>query len=164
MRVWLAFSLTLLLGGSGLAEECTLHNARYKQPDAPWYLTFQRVPQIAAANQIAAFYLEMPNSGVTLNGAVHVPNGFGAPIWSISGVCGPGTSEICAFPDEDRHSPIYGLYDGKVRFLDSEPGSNAPEQLIVPDLAASIWYSQYRNDEWFDAVSPGDAFMLDGCK
>ncbi len=164
MRIVLAFAMSAALAGPGLGAECTLYNARYKQSDAPWWLTFQRVPQFAAANQTAAFYIELPNSDLRLEGAVHVPNGFGAPLWTLSGPCSPDSSEICAFLTDDDHQSIYGLYDGVVRFLDIERGSAAPGQLILPQLAVSIWYSQYRENEWFDGVSPGDAFMLDGCE
>lgn len=164
MRVLLALALSAALGGNGLAAECTLSNARYKQPDAPWWLTFQRVPQFAAANQTAAFYIELPNSDLRLEGAVHVPNGFGAPLWSISGRCAPESAETCAFVSETENPAIYGLYDGVVRFLDTERGTRAPDQLILPQLAVSLWYSHYRNIEWLDDVSPGDAFVLDGCE
>ena len=73
MRVLSAFFLSVILCSTGMATECTLANARYKQPDAPWWLTFKRVPQIAPANQTAAFYIEMPNSDVVLEGGVSVP-------------------------------------------------------------------------------------------
>ena len=73
----------LLLTGATQAADCTLTHARYKQPDAPWWLTFKRVPQFAAPNQMAAFYLELPNSGVEMQGGVSIPNGFVSPLWSI---------------------------------------------------------------------------------
>lgn len=164
MRVVLAIVLSAALCGISLGAECTLYNARYKQADAPWWLTFQRVPQFAAANQTASFYIEMPNSDLTLEGAVHVPNGFGSPLWSITGPCSPDSAEVCTFVGETEMPSAYGVYDGKVGFLNSERGSQAPEQLLLPQLAVSIWYSQYRNNEWFDATEPGDAFVLEGCE
>lgn len=164
MRFVLAFAVSLAIGGVGFAAECTLYNARYKQPDAPWWLTFQRVPQFAAANQTASFYIEIPNSDLVLDGGVHTPNGFGAPLWTISGRCSPDSVEMCSFVEEAENPSIYGVYDGVVRFLDTERGSVAPDQLILPQLAVSLWYSQYRNSEWFDEVSPGDAFLLEGCE
>jgi hypothetical protein len=164
MRVLIALVLSAALCGASLGAECTLYNARYKQPDAPWWLTFQRVPQFAAANQTASFFIKMPNSDLMLEGAVHVPNGFGSPLWSITGPCSPDSAEICAFVGENDMPSAYGIYDGKVGFLNSERGSTAPEQLILPQLAVSIWYSEYRNTEWLDGTEPGDAFMLDGCE
>ncbi len=164
MRVLSAFFLSVILGSTGMAAECTLANARYKQPDAPWWLTFKRVPQIAPANQTAAFYIEMPNSDVVLEGGVSVPNGFGAPLWSISGPCAADSTEQCTFLVDTDHPSIYGIYEGKVRFLDIERGGKAPEQVILPQLAVSLWYSNYRSTEWDGDVSPGDAFELLDCQ
>lgn len=166
MRALYALTLSLALCAPGFAAECTLYNARYKQPDAPWWLTFTQVPQFAAPNQTAAFYIELPNSGVTLTGGVSVPNGFGAPLWSISGPCSSEEgAKTCTFLDDPTNPSIYGIYDGKVTFLSSERGSVAPDQVILPQLAVSLWYSSYRQDEWSDdgVVSPGDAFELVGC-
>lgn len=163
MRILLALVLSSVLGSTVLAAECNLYNARYKQPDAPWWLTFQRVPQFAAANQTAAFYIELPNSHVTMQGGVHVPNGFGAPLWTIEGPCGPESKEMCTFLDEYENPSIYGSYDGNLQFLNSARGSKAPDQVLLPGLAAHLWYSNYRGEEWFDEVSPGDAFELIGC-
>jgi hypothetical protein len=162
MRLLLALAASLLLTGTPLGAECTLYDARYKQVDAPWWLTFKRVPQFAAANQTAAFYIELPNSDVELEGAVHVPNGFGSPLWTIEGPCAPDSSEICSFLEDYGSPSIYGSYAGKLQFLDIERGSRAPEQLLLPGLAVSLWYSNYR-EEWADEVSPGDAFVLEGC-
>ena len=165
MRLAGGLVFSLILAGTVSAAECTLTNARYTQPDAPWSLTFQRVPKYGAANQIAAFSLELPNSGVTLDGAVHGSNGFGSPLWSIEGRCAPEAQEICSFLMENQSPAIYGIYHDKVKFLDTERGSVAPEQIILPQLAVSLWYSNYRETEWFgDEVSPGDAFVLEGCE
>ncbi|MBJ3783233.1 hypothetical protein [Devosia sediminis] len=164
MRLPLIIALSLAVVLPSTAGECTLYNARYKQPDAPWWLTFTQVPQFGAPNQTAAFYIELPNSGVTIDGGVSVPNGFGAPLWSISGPCsGEEGAETCTFLTEDSNPSIYGIYDGKVTFLSSERGSAAPEQVILPQLSVSLWYSSYRQDEWDGDVSPGDAFELVGC-
>lgn len=165
-------TLALVLSSTAVpAAECTLSNARYKQPDAPWWLTFKRVPQFAAPNQVAAFYLELPNSDVTMEGSVHVPNGFGSPLWGIEGPCspppeggeGPKTVELCGFLEDYQYPAMYGEYDGVVRFLRYEEGAPAPEQVILPQLASSLWYSNYRGTEWMDGIEIGDAFMLEGC-
>jgi hypothetical protein len=163
MRSALVIAVTML-AGAPMAAECTLTNARYSQPSAPWTLTFQRVPKYGPANQISAFSLELPNSGVTLAGTAHGSNGFGSPLWSLEGRCAPASTETCSFLMENQSPAIYGIYDGVVRFLDTERGSVAPEQVILPQLAVSLWYSNYRETEWFgDEVSPGDAFVLEGC-
>ncbi|GEM_PF-888281 len=166
MRLPLVAVLIVWLVGPSLAADCTLYNARYGQPDAAWWLTFTRVPQFAPANQTVAFYLELPNSGVTLDGGVSIPNGFGTPLWSFSGPCHAGDgAQTCHFPGGGETQAIYGIYNGKVTFLSPERGSAAPDQVILAGLAASLWYSGYRADEWDgDAVSPGDAFELIGCE
>lgn len=165
MRLPLVAVLFVALAVPTPADECTLYNARYKQPDAPWWLTFTRVPEFAAPNQSAAFYIELPNSGVTLQGRVTVPNGFGSPLWSIDGPCkAEQGAETCSFLDDTANPGIYGIYKGKVQFLSVERGSAAPEQVILPQLAVSLWYSSYRQDEWDGEVSPGDAFELVGCQ
>lgn len=160
----------LLLTGGAQAADCTIGNARYKQADAPWWLTFKRVPQFGPANQVAAFYLELPNSGIEMEGGVSVPNGFGSPLWSIKGPCTPPDSaeegaavEMCSFLEDSQYPAIYGEYDGVVRFLDIERNAPAPGQIILPQLAASLWYSSYRETEWMDDVVIGDAFTLVGC-
>ncbi len=163
MRLMLALALPALLCGPVIGAECTLYNARYIQDNSPWVLTFKRVPQFAAPNQTAAFYLELPTSGVELDGGVSVPNGFGSPLWSVSGACGPEGNGICTFPNDGESPSIYGEYDWKLQFLDIERGSKAPEQLLLPGLAVNLWYSNYRNEEWIDEVNPGDAFILEGC-
>lgn len=162
MRPALTLCLPILMCSTSLAAECTLYNARYTQAESAWVLTFKRVPQFAAANQTAAFFLELPSSGVELDGGVSVPNGFGSPLWSVIGSCGPDSADICTFPDGGEHPSVYGLYDGKLQFLEIERGSRAPDQLLLPGLAVSLWYSNYR-EEWADEVAPADAFVLEGC-
>jgi hypothetical protein len=163
MRLLYSLVLSIALAGTPHADECSLDNARYKQPDAAWWLTFVRVPQFAAPNQTAAFYIELPNSDVKLEGEVHVPNGFGAPLWSLDGPCRAGSIERCRFLEENQNPAIYGVYDGVVRFLEGGRGAKAPDQIILPQLSESLWYSRYRETEWADDLSPGDAFLLDGC-
>jgi hypothetical protein len=149
--------------GTASAADCTIGNARYKQSDAAWWLTFIPVPQFAAPNQTAAFYLELPNSGATLQGAVHRPNGFGSPLWTLSGPCAPQSAASCHFPEEGSSPAIYGDYQTGVAFLVDGRGAAAPAQVVLPGLAESLWYSQYREDEFVEGAEPGDAFQLVGC-
>ncbi|ODT82908.1 MAG: hypothetical protein ABS76_05110 [Pelagibacterium sp. SCN 64-44] len=152
----------LALTGAAQAGECTIGNARYRHDQAAWWLSFKPVPQMAASNQTAAFIIVLPNSGVTLEGAVYRPNGFGSPIWSISGPCATGSAEICDFV-EDEPSAIYGNYGGVAGFLDDARGAGAPGQVILPRLAVSLWYSMYRQDEFEPDIEAGDVFTLTGC-
>lgn len=162
MRLPVALAATLMLAGTSLATECTLENARYSQTGASWLLKLKPVPDVAPANQIAAFEIELPGSGVALEGAIHVPNGFGSPLWALEGPCGPDSSEICSFLEDFGAPAVYGSYDGKLQFLETERRSAAPEQFLLPGLAVSLWYSNYRL-EWDGDAMPGDAFILEGC-
>ena len=150
-----------LLGGVAQAAECTISNARYEHDQAAWYLSFKPVPKFAAPNQMAAFIIEMPNSGVTLEGAVHRPNGFGSPLWSIEGKCAEDSAESCTFLE--GNPAAYGNYGGKDDWFDDTPGARAPDQLILPQLAMSLWYSMYRGTEFTSDGDEGDVFTLAGC-
>ena len=153
----------VLLTGGAQAAECTISNARYENDDLTWWLSFKPVPRISAPNQSAAFILEMPNSGVTLEGAIHHPNGFGSPLWSISGPCQAGDAKVCSFVEGDP-TAMYGNYGGSVAWIDDQPGAKAPDQVILPRLAASLWYSMYRQEEFTrDDGGASDVFTLTGC-
>jgi hypothetical protein len=150
-----------LLGGSAQAAECTISNARYEHDQAAWWLSFKPVPKFSAPNQTAAFIIEMPNSDVVLEGAVHRPNGFGSPLWSINGPCSEGSAENCTFVE--GNPAAYGNYGGKVGWFDDALGAKAPDQLILPQLAVSLWYSMYRENEFVADMNEGDVFTLTGC-
>lgn len=154
--------MALLLTASAQAAECTISNARYEHDQAAWWLSFRPVPRMSAPNQTVSFIIELPNSGVTLEGAVLRPNGFGSPVWSITGPCSKGSAETCNLVEGDSSS-MYGNYDGKVAWLDDASGAKAPGQLILPRLAVSLWYSMYREDEFEPDADPGDVFTLVGC-
>lgn len=151
----------LALTGAAEAADCTISNARYKNDKAAWWLSFKPVPQFASSNQTVAFIIEMPNSGATLEGAVHRPNGYGSPLWSIGGPCQAAATDVCTFVEGDA-TAIYGNYAGSAGWLDDTRGAKAPEQVILPGLASSLWYSMYRQDE-FDGADGGDVFTLSGC-
>lgn len=151
----------VLLGGSARAAECTISNARYEHDQAAWWLSFKPVPKFSAPNQTAAFIIEMPNSDVVLEGAVHRPNGFGSPLWSISGPCSEDSQESCTFVE--GNPAAYGNYGGKVGWFDDALGVKAPDQLILPELAVSLWYSMYRGNEFVADANEGDVFTLTGC-
>ena len=153
----------LLLTGVSQAAGCTISNARYENDELAWWLSFKPVPRISAPNQTLAFIIELANSGVTLEGAVHHPNGFGSPLWSISGPCKVDDTQTCTFVEGD-HTAMYGNYGGSVAWIDDQRGAKAPDQVILPRLAASLWYSMYRQDEFTtDDGSASDVFTLTGC-
>lgn len=153
--------MTLLLTGSASGAECTISTARYENDALAWFLSFKPVPKFSDTNQTAAFIIELPNQGVTLEGAVHRPMGFGSPLWSISGPCDADSADTCTFVEGDA-TAAYGNYSGRVDWLDDARGAKAPDQLILPRLASSLWYSAYREDFEEDGQS-SDVFTLTGC-
>jgi hypothetical protein len=146
-----------------VGADCTISNARYEHDQAAWYLSFKPVPKFSAPNQTTAFIIEMPNSDVTMEGAVHRPNGFGSPLWSISGPCSETSDESCTFVTEGSNPAAYGNYGGKVDWFDDSAGAKAPDQFILPQLAMSLWYSMYRETEFQQDGTEGDVFTLVGC-
>lgn len=148
---------------AAVGADCTTSNARYEHDQAAWYLSFKPVPRFSAPNQTTAFIIEMPNSDVALEGAVHRPNGFGSPLWSISGPCSEESTETCSFVTEGSNPAAYGNYGGKVDWFDDARGAKAPDQLILPQLAVSLWYSMYRGAEFEPDMDAGDVFTLTGC-
>lgn len=156
----LAIALALM-PGLAVGADCTISNARYEHDQTAWYLSFKPVPKMSAPNQTAAFIIEMPNSDVTLEGAVHRPNGFGSPLWSIDGPCSETSAERCSFVE--GNPAAYGNYGGKVDWFDDTAGAKAPDQLILPQLAVSLWYSMYREMEFAPDANEGDVFTLVGC-
>lgn len=158
----IAMLVVAMVPAGAAAAECTIENARYKQAEGSWSLTFKPVPQMAAPNQTAAFIIELPNSGLTLEGAVHRPNGFGAALYSISGPCAEGSTERCGFI-ESGGATIYASYADGLAMLDDQAGAAAPEQLLLPELGQSIWYSSYRSTEFESESDKDDVFTLVGC-
>lgn len=152
----------VLLTGASQAADCTISNARYEHDQAAWFLSFKPVPRFVAPNQTVAFIIEMPNSNVTLEGAIHRPNGFGSPLWSIEGPCSEESTETCSFVEGDNPA-AYGNYGGKVDWLDDAKGAKAPDQVILPELSVSLWYSMYRGMEFEPDGGEGDVFTLTGC-
>lgn len=150
-----------MVPGVVTGAECTISNARYEHDQAAWYLSFKPVPKMSAPNQTAAFIIELPNSDVTLEGAIHRPNGFGSPLWSIDGPCSETSTDRCTFVE--GNPAAYGNYGGKVDWFVDAAGAKAPDQLILPQLAVSLWYSMYREMEFAPDANEGDVFTLASC-
>lgn len=151
-----------MLPGVAMGADCTIENARYKQVGGSWSLSFKPVPQISATNQTVAFIVELPNSALTLEGAVHRPNGYGSATYSIDGPCSDTSVESCSFLAEDAPT-IYGGYADGIAMLDDAPGAVAPQQVLLPGLGRGIWYSMYRGGEDFEDADHDDVFTLTGC-
>lgn len=156
--------LAALLPGVAVGAECTLENARYNQPGSGWTLTFEPIPKGFAANQMAAFTIEMPASELKLTGGIWVPNGFGSPLYRVEGRCSPASKNLCGFI-EDEAVAVYGNTDEGIVMLDVEAGGTgaAPQQILLPELSVSLWYSMYRGNEFTEELDPTDVFTLVGC-
>lgn len=145
-----------------LAQDCTLENARYIQSDSGWTLTFEPVSREAAANETASFSINLPASPLVLDGGIYRPNGFGSAQYSIQGPCSLDGDTLCSFV-EGPSPTVYANTESGVSMIDDEEGARAPRQIVLPQLAESIWYSMYRNSEFGDDVDPSDVFTLSGC-
>lgn len=161
-RSALAFALALTLTpGLAQAATCTIENGRYGQPSSAWQLQLKPVPHDAAANQTMAFTLHMPLSGADLTGSVFRPNGYGSALVIVEGPCASGDTETCQFIEDQT---LYANTDAGIVMIDDDAGAAAPRQLLIPKLAATLWYSFYRGTEFVDGVDPVDVFTLDGCE
>lgn len=160
----LTVMMAALLPVATSGAECTLENARYNQPDSGWTLQFNPVPVDSAPNQIAAFELDMPASRLTLVGGIFVPNGFGSPLYRVDGPCSQSSGATCGFVEDDAVAVYTNGSDG-IEMLDVAEGraGSAPQQILLPKLAAGMWYSMYRETEFADQLNPTDVFTLVGC-
>lgn len=162
MRAVSVAALVAVATATSEASECALRDASYDQEGSDWSLTFGAVPREAFANQVAAFTVTLPHSAETLAGAVHVPNGFGSSAGSIDEPDCEATAtddpEACTLWSET----IYGYGPGGIAQLPQDDGLPAPQQVLLPDFAKSIWYSLRREAEWSDQ-EPGDVFTLAHC-
>ena len=147
--------------GLAAAAECPFESAIYDQPDSAWKLRFMPRSRGAPANQSARFVLRL-TSGIELEGAVYWPNGYGAPIYLLEGPCsGAADAETCAFVQDGSATP-YVLTDDGIARIPFDMDGPAPRQLLLPQLAISLWYSLHRNAEFVS--EPGEVFTLTGCR
>jgi hypothetical protein len=102
-------------------------------------------------------------SGVEVDGGVYWPNGYGAPVYVLDGPCSaePDETERCGFLESGGATP-YVLTEAGIERIPEAMDGAAPRQLLLPELASSIWYSAHRQAE-FD-VDPGDVLTLSGCR
>lgn len=152
MRLLMAVTMTLALGGQAMAANCPLHETLYRQPGNEWVLKFFPVPRDGAANQISAFEIYSPGDPATvLEGAIHIPNGFGQPLGSITLDCEAET-ECTPFWE----GTVYALVDGGIAEFPWDPdlprdAQVAPEQVLLPQFASNVWYSLLRESYFADA-------------
>lgn len=160
----LASLLTVLSATSGLAIECPVDHAIYTQKTEGWVLKISTPGPEGAANQFAALRIEAPNGITPYEGGIYQPNGFGSSMASLSQGCpadNPEAEECRAYDGS-----IYALgADGIEMFpIDFDKRSApAPQQVLLPDFAAGVWYSPLREQAFTETDGPEDVFTLAAC-
>ncbi|WP_417309476.1 hypothetical protein [Devosia sp.] len=166
MQAMTIAALLAAAASTASAAECQMAKAVYGQAGSNWTLQFTPIPRDAAANQVAAFTVELPNSGDALVGAVHVPNGFGSSSgWIDEPACTASADEVRDDPEVCAlwHATVYAL-DGEVLGqLPQDDSVPAPAQILLPEFAEAVWYSLRRDAEWAGDQAPGDAFTFARC-
>ena len=177
MKSILAAALSLAVATPVLAAECAFEGAVYENAASGWQVRIVPLPPERAANQLAAFTLSARGIDGRLEGGVYVPNGFGQPMADIGLNCPAigDESETDAPPSDGADEvgcgvwsgSLYQLANGSMGVLDYDVDSfavmAAPDQLLLPDFAAAIWYSEFREVAFADDRSVGDVFTRIAC-
>lgn len=127
-------------------------------------LRFSGLPHDGAANQIAAFSIGIEGVATRLDGAIHIPNGFGQPHGSVGLDCTGAEGEECGFWE----GVMYALgSDGIIEYpYDADLGlaaQMAPQQLLLPEFAVNVWYSMMRGEAFEGERNVLDTFTLAAC-
>lgn len=144
-----------------IAAECQLAKAIYTQPDTKWELRFNPVPPHSTANMTGAFSIAVPGTDKVLMGEVYQPNGYSSSLGLISLDCpeDPNADQTeCKFWDGTMYANTSG---GIIVFPGSEEES-APDQVLLPQFAANVWYSMLR-EHFIEEAMPLDVFTYSGC-
>lgn len=146
---------------AAIAADCTAANAIYTQPETKWELHFSPVPPHSAANMTGAFSIAVPGTDKVLIGEVYQPNGYSSSLGIIGLDCPEDETADqteCKFWD----GTIYGnSADGIIVFPGSEE-EPAPDQVLFPQFAASVWYSTLR-EHFIEEAMPLDVFTYSRC-
>jgi hypothetical protein len=175
----IASLLTVLSATSGLAIECPVDHAIYTQKTKGWVLKISPVGEDGAANQFVALRLEAPGGITPWEGGIYQPNGFGQVMASVDQGCPADIAEaedadaddqaaIDAAAEDCRgyHGSIYALVGNGIEPfpVDYENRSApAPQQVLLPDFAAGVWYSPIRELAFTEMGGPEDIFTLAAC-
>lgn len=156
MRVLAIAALGAAFVQPAFAADCPIGQARYEQPGTLWQLQFEPVGQDAASNQTHAFAIAVPGTDKVLRGAVHQPNGYSQSLGSLT----LGCAEEAADPGACTYweGVVYVGGAGGIGVLDIDPEAPAPQQVLLPQLGAALWYSDLRQQDM-----PLDVFTFGGC-
>lgn len=163
MRSMMVAALVLAMAGQAAAIECPVSHALYEQKGSGWSLRFMPVPPDGAANQIAAFEIMMPGAPQTVfDGGIYISNGFGQP-----------HGDVRLDPEENSSEPfwegvVYALVDGGITEFPWDPEKPdqeaiSPQQILLPQFGASVWYSALRQSAFADDKVVLDTFTLATC-
>lgn len=176
MKLLIAVALASLVSLPALAAECPLEGATYADAASGWTLQFTALPQGSAANQLAAFSVATTGMDGTIEGGVYVPNGYGRPMVDIGRNCPnlDDEAEVEAPADGAEETScsiwsgaIYGLSAGSMGRLAYDEDSfrvlDAPNQLLLPDLGLTMWYSEFRDAVFGADKDLSDVFTRTAC-
>ncbi len=149
----------LLLATPAVAADCVLGKAIYSD-GGNWKLVFDPVPaEFAGGSFTNAFHLEGPNGDLKIEGTVNWTNGASRPYGEIAVGCGPDdTAEQC----RDWDGTVYGVTGTKIELLPTE-SDPAPDQILLHDLSATMWYGSLRQIHLIEDV-PWDVFQFESCQ
>lgn len=160
----LAIVLMAGLAMPAAALECSQENAAYEQPGGQVKLHFSKVARDSAANQIAAFSINIENIDSAFTGEIYIPNGFGQPRGYLGLNCADEISETCQLWE----GLVYALGKDGIEEFPWDPNSPrnaqaAPQQVLLPGLAADLWYSMERPIAFEGDRTVIDVFSLVAC-
>lgn len=141
------------------ALECPLSHAIYGQAGNDVVMRFHPLPEDAAANQILAFKLLLGDSDALFDGGVYIPNGYGSALGSLGLDCADDFDTDCRFWE----GTVYALLDGGIAELPREADQVAPAEVLLPQFAQNLWYSNLRNLAFGVDLELGDVFTLKAC-
>jgi hypothetical protein len=141
------------------AADCKLGESIYGQEESGWVLVFLPVPEDRAGGSFTnSFALWVPDSPLSLEGTINWTNGFTQPWGEVFLKCEEG-----AEPESCRvwEGAVYEVRGGVINHVASEDDP-APEQVFLPDLGASLWYSNLRQIHGIENM-PWDVFTFREC-
>ena len=153
MRVLLA--ALLLVPGPALAADCTLASAIYRDKPSGYEIRFEPRGADRPLSQTNNFWLHLPD-GPILEGKIEWSSGASRPIGTIGVQCDNDTG-FCTYWE----GLVYELRDGAINTIAGEE-SAPPEQILLTDLGASLFYSSLR-PSYDMQFTPNDAFTFAGC-
>jgi hypothetical protein len=145
----------LLLPAPALAADCTLATAIYRDGSSGYEIRFEPRGEDHALTETNKLRLHLPD-GPILEGRIEWTSGASRPVGTIGVQC-DNTSGFCTYWE----GLVYELRGGAINTISGEE-SAPPDQILLTDLGASLFYSSLRPN--YDMqFTPNDAFSFAGC-